>query len=363
MRIFYAGGPGRYRYSCQRHKWRGRVPACPGLAGRVIDDLVSRQVLRALEPAMLELSLAAGEEIERERQRLARHWEQRLERARYESEWAARQYHAVDPENRLVARELERRWEQALREQRRVAEDRDRCLRERPPQRTAEERALIAALASDIPALWRAPGTTPADRQAIVRHLVERVVVTVQGGTEHTDVGIHWAGGFVSRHEILRPVRRYDRLRDWDRLLGRIVELRAAERTAAEIAEHLNREGFRPPKCRASFTAPLVRQLLARRGLSGSDRGPMASGGVLATDEWWLGDLARALDMPYSTLNQWRTRGWTHCRRLPGVQGRWIIWADEDEIKRLRQLRVRLSTWSDEPLPAELTTPKLRDHA
>lgn len=312
---------------------------------------------------MLELSLAAGEDIERERQRLARHWEQRLERARYESEWAARQYQAVDPENRLVARELERRWEQALREQRRVEEDRDRCLRERPPQLTADERVRITAMASDIPALWRAPGTTPADRQAIVRHLVERVVVTVRGGTEHTDVGIHWAGGFVSRHEILRPVRRYDQLHDWDRLLGRIVELRAAGRTAAEIAEHLNREGFRPPKCRASFTAPLVRQLLSRRGLSGPDRDTTASGGSLATDEWWLGDLARALKMPYSTLNRWRVRGWTHCRRLPGTQGRWIIWADEDDIDRLNRLRARLGTWSDEPLPPELTTPKMRGDA
>ena len=166
--------------------------------------------------------------------------------------------------------------------------------------------------------------------------------MTVEGGTEHTDVGIHWAGGFVSRHEILRPVRRYDQLRDWDRLLGRIVELRAADRTAAEIAEHLNREGFRPPKSRSSFTAPLVRQILARQGLSGPDRGTRASGEVLATDEWWLGDLARALKMPYSTLNHWRVRGWAHCRRLPGVQGRWIIRADEDEMNRLRQLRARL---------------------
>ena len=111
------------------------------------------------------------------------------------------------------------------------------------------------------------------------------------------------------------------------------------------------------------FTPPLVRQLLARRGLSGPDRGTRASGGTLGADEWWLGDLARALKMPYSTLNHWRVRGWTHCRRLPGVQGRWIIWADEDERNRLRQLRARLGTWSDEPLPPELTTPKVRDDA
>jgi hypothetical protein len=67
---------------------------------------------------------------------------------------------------------------------------------------------------------------------------------------------------------------------------------------------------------------PLVLQLLARRGLSGPDRGTKVSGGVFGTDEWWLGDLAHTLKMPYSTLNHWRVRGWTHCRRLAGVQGR-----------------------------------------
>ena len=118
-----------------------------------VDDLVAQQVLRALEPAALELSCRALEDVQRDRARLDKHWKQRLERARYEAEDAERRYRAVDPENRLVARTLEQRWEEALRAERQVRDDYDRFLREQPPQLAPEERARIAALSSDLPAL------------------------------------------------------------------------------------------------------------------------------------------------------------------------------------------------------------------
>ena len=107
-----------------------------GLKAAVVDDLVAQQVLRALEPAALELSCRALEDVQRERARLDKHWKQRLERARYEAEDAERRYRAVDPENRLVARSLERRWEETLQAERQVRDDYDRFLREQPPQLT-----------------------------------------------------------------------------------------------------------------------------------------------------------------------------------------------------------------------------------
>src|SRR5207253_1486731 len=101
-------------YLCDRHQKEGTVKVCFGLRGKVLDELVAQQVLRALEPASLELSLHAIADSEAERARLHQHWQQRRERARYEAEDAERRYRAVDPENRLVARSLEQAWEQAL---------------------------------------------------------------------------------------------------------------------------------------------------------------------------------------------------------------------------------------------------------
>ena len=103
MLVAYTTKADRARY-VRRGARTTREPRCQSLAGGALDELVAGQVLRALEPAALELSLRAVADVERERARLDRHWRQRLERARHEAERAARQYHAVEPENRLVAR-------------------------------------------------------------------------------------------------------------------------------------------------------------------------------------------------------------------------------------------------------------------
>ena len=169
----------------------------------------------------------------------------------------------------MVGRELERRWEQALIEQRNAEEEYDRFRRGRPAELTGDEIDMIKSLSKDVPALWRAATTTAADRKEVVRHLVERVAVAVQGETEWVDVTIHWAGGFVSRHEVRRPVRRVEQLRDYPALLARVTELHGTGKTAREIAEALNREGIRPPKRRETYNAAMVRQLLSRQGRSG----------------------------------------------------------------------------------------------
>src|SRR5207244_11113898 len=157
---------------------------CRGLQAGALDELVAQQLLRALEPAALELSLGAAADLQRERQRLALHWQQQLERARDEPQQAERRYRAVDPENRLVARTLEQQWEQALRDERQRQEEYDRFVQQRPPELTDAEKEAIRALASDLPALWRSAATSVVDRQEVLRCLIDRVVGGVQGNTE-----------------------------------------------------------------------------------------------------------------------------------------------------------------------------------
>jgi hypothetical protein len=337
-------------------------PICQGLAGKVLDDLVATQVLAALQPAALELSLAAADDIEREREQLHRNWQQQSERARYEAERAHRQYDAVEPENRLVGRERERRWEEALREQRRLEEEYARFDRGQPASLSPGERAQIRALAENLPALWHAPATTAADRQRIVRLLVEEVIVTVRGESEGVDVTIRWAGGHVSSHQVVRPVQRYQQMAECDKLLNRIDELRKAGRTLAEVAEQLNRDGFHPPKRVPLFTQGILSGLLAKRVRSGPRPRAVMAGGLLGNDEWLLSDLARKLNMPQPTLHRWIRVRWVHARKLPTPGGQWVIWADTDELQRMTRLRTCPRGWSDEPVFGQLTTPKARDN-
>jgi hypothetical protein len=130
--VAYRGRDGRGRYYC-----RGvdlAEPLCQSLFIRELDAIVARQVLAVLEPAALEASLAITEDLQEERRRLDQHWQQRRERARYEADRAERQYQAVEPENRLVARELERRWELTLCEGRELDEEYDRWRQLRPAE-------------------------------------------------------------------------------------------------------------------------------------------------------------------------------------------------------------------------------------
>src|SRR2546423_9192226 len=153
MMVAYSGRASHLRYSCGRAMIEYAEPLCQGLAGRVLDDLVAAQVLAVLEPAALELSLAAADDIEQERARLHRGWQQQVERARYQAERTRRQYDAVEPENRLVVRELERRWEEALKEQRHLEEGYAPFGRGPPRGLSACARAPIRAPAAGPPAL------------------------------------------------------------------------------------------------------------------------------------------------------------------------------------------------------------------
>jgi DNA invertase Pin-like site-specific DNA recombinase len=342
-------------YSCKHHLFCAHQQTCYGLTATEIDGLVAQQTWRALEPAALELSLKALDDVEKERARLDQNWQQSLKRARYEIDRAERRYRAVDPQNRLVAATLEKDWNEALQQERQVQEDYDRFLRTSPPRLTDQERTTIEALAKDIPALWNAPATTNVERKQIVRCLIDRVVVQVRCDSEHVEATIHWKGGYESRHELLRPVRSYAQLRDFEPLLARVVELRQAGSAAEEIAATLNQEGFRPPKRSASFNKVIIYRLLKRRGLIGSERGHDE---LLEPNEWWLTDLARELQMSVSKLRDWSARNWVHYRKTP-LQGYRILWADDDEVKRLKKLLAQ-SHLGRQGYTDDLTTPKVR---
>lgn len=355
MLVAYVGPKAEPRYSCQRQHLEYAESLCQSVAGRVLDELVSQQALAVLEPASVELSLRAADDLQQERERLHQQWQQRVERAGYEVDRAARQYQAVEPENRLVARELERRWEEALLQQRRIEEDYARFHREQPAGLSEQERAAILALAADIPRLWHASQTSPVHRKTILGYLIEKVIVTVQGETERVDVTIHWAGGFTSQHELQRPVARYQQLSYYDQLIARLAALRDAGQTTTQMAHQLNQEGWHPPKRRATFNGPMIRQLLSRNGLVRPRRYRGSAASKLPADQWWFADLACRLDMPQPTLYTWIRRGWVAARQLPGARGQWVIWADHEELKRLRNLRQHCMHRRPEPPPTNLT--------
>jgi DNA invertase Pin-like site-specific DNA recombinase len=313
------------RYVCAEMATTFGAPRCQSISARPVDERMTALLLGVLSPPALEVSLQVAEDLELERQQQHRQWKLRLERAAYETVLARRRYEAVDPQNRLVARTLERDWEAALAAEEALHADHQRTVQREPERLSEAEKTAIRHLAQDIPALWRAPSTSARDRQTIARILLERVVILVHGDSERAELTCHWAGGVVTQHPLIRPVRRFEQLEQFEPLLSRIADLRAGGATAQVIADCLNAEGWRPPK-RATFNAPMVRRLLQRRGL-GAAR-PIWSGHVPREDEHevTLQELADRLGAHRQTVYGWLRRGRLNGRLAQvGMQRIWLV--------------------------------------
>jgi len=359
MGVHYCGHSKPFRYTCPTGRRDPDVPRCQSLSGRVLDELVVEKMMRALQPAALELSLTAADDLKKERQRLDQDWRQRLERCQYEADRAQRQYQAVEPENRLVARELERQWEQSLQQVKALSEDYARFRQTHPVTLSDKERELIRSLSENLPALWSASTTSASDRQRVLRLLIQRITVHVHDSSEHVDVTLEWSGGFASQHELVRPVYGYHQLADHSRLIDRIEDLRRQGQTFEGIAQQLNREGFKPLQRAPQFHKDIICRIFRRLRKQRPSAREIDKQAQLGENEWYILSLAAQLQLPKNTLHAWARRGWLHViRQLPGSRGRMICWADADEIDRLTRLRDTPRNWWDLPLPAQLTTPR-----
>ena len=356
------------RYCCQRRHHTYGEPRCQQMAARFLDDHVVARVLSALAPAALELSVTAAGQIEARRAEVDRIWRQRLERADFACDRARRQYQLAEPENRLVARQLEREWEAALAERASLGEEYERYQRQRPARLSPAELAAIHALAGDIPALWAAPTTTVADRKRLLRAVIESVQVTADGATERVHATVTWAGGHQTHADLLRPVARIDQLSYYSALTDRVTALAGQGLGNAAIVGQLAIEGFRTPHQHERFHDGEIQHLIRRLGLRpGLDHDHRTDQGSLGPSQWWLATLAREIGMPAATLFGWLKRGWITGRQDTRAPYRWIITADQAEVERLRALHQlpagyhNRRRWTDTGIPIDSSQDKETD--
>jgi DNA invertase Pin-like site-specific DNA recombinase len=342
------------RYLCAGQHASYGAPFCQSLKSAPVDAQVTSVVLQALEPAALEASLAVAADLQAERAVLEQQWRHRLERAQYKVDQARRRYASTEPENRLVARTLEREWEEALAEQVRLAADHERFCRERPPSPDPTELAGIRQLTADLPALWQASTTTHEERQTIVRLLLERVLITVLDACEQVRLECHWHGASKTTHTLIRPVARMKALSTYPALLARAVDLHQVGNGCADIAAILNHEAWRPPKRRDTFTADMVRRLLISAGVIEPGLRRPRTISERQPDEWTIRELAEQLGVPQPTLYNWVRNG-----RLPnrsvkaGAGSAKLVTADAATIANLKMIRATPPPWRRLPPVAD----------
>jgi len=345
MGVFYRTSHGQngFIYRCFWEQAHYGGACCQQLAGECLDTHITALVLDAIAPAALEVSLKAAEQVEQDRAAVEKIWTQRLERADYLVDRARRSHHLAEPENRLVVRQLEAEWEQALADRETLREQHARFKATAPRTLSSAERDAIRSLAGDLPTLWHAPTTTDTDRKHLLRLLIERVEVTVIGESEQVETAITWAGGHRTTTCLVRPVAKYEQLSYYPQLLERVAQLADQGHGARQIAGRLNDEGYRPPKRAERFAEGAVHDLLRRlnriKSQGRSTRAPHQH--LLGADDWWASDLCTRLQIPSSTMHSWITRGWVDARKLEARGGMWIIHADPAEQQRLRELHNR----------------------
>ncbi len=278
LRVVYTGrAPGTPKYRCEGQNLMLALPRCMGFGAWRVDEAIGGEMLRALAPLALTAALEAErmhKEQEAEGLRIA---ELELVQARYEATLAERRYAACDPDNRLIAAQLEKSWEETLRRVRACEEKLGGGVEPRaiePPALESPgalapsddgEGLSLDRLADDLETAWHAPGTTMRCRQRLVRALIEEIVVDVDEAAGEVVLVIHWKGGQHSELRVRKPRTGEHRCRASDDAIA-VVRTMAGRWPDDQIAACLNRMGFRTGQDK-SWTDRRVRSLRETHGI------------------------------------------------------------------------------------------------
>ena len=342
MSVRYSGPYNDYPvYCCRADKDQTATSLCQEVRATAVDDLVARILLEALAPDQIKIAVAAVDQMTNEARQIEQQWSLRRERARYEAERARRQYDAVEPENRLVARSLERAWEDRLRAADAVEQEYRQWRQRDPIVLQAEDYKALEALASDLPTLWRSPTTRPEERKRILRLIIQEVLLDQKRSRGEVWVKIIWQTGAVSEHRMLRRVHSYnDDYADLDYLRDRIIQLNAEGLMDKQVAAVLNEEGVVSARQRP-FTYENVWVLRKRWGLPAVKLNPIGANPPQWPDgSYSVQGAAAALGVTTQVIFDYLTKGLLTGRQIAKGQP-WQIDLTTEQIDRLRQRLLR----------------------
>lgn len=286
-------------YVCQREMVEQAGLVCQNISGQAIDEAVAQLLFETLTPLSLEVALAVQQEI------AARHADadhlrvKQVERAKYEADLARQRYLRVDPNNRLVADELEADWNAALRALEQAQAERERQRQQDQLRVDDEVQAQVMALATDFPRVWHAPTTTDRDRKRMVRLLIEDV--TLIKTPHQLTVQVRFRGGLAKPLTLPAPQQSWQTWQTAPEIVAEIDRL-LDDHTDQEVAAILAARGLHAGKG-TPFRARLVGNIRREYGLrSRYDR--LRATGLLTADE-----LAAKLEVNRATVNHWRQAG------------------------------------------------------
>jgi len=327
LTVHYTGNGGIYPcYLCNRLRREALASKdCMNFRCDLLDAAITEEVLKALQPAEIELALAALAELESRDRALSRQWQMRLERAEYEAALAERRYQEVDPSQRLVAATLERRWNDALVQWEDLKKQAAESLRQQARVATPEQKAQVLALARDLPRVWHAPTTSAKDRKRMLRLLIKDITVEKPLHAKQLLAHIRWQGGACTDLCVQLPPNRADRVRYPAAVVDRVRHL-AQSLPDGDIAEGLNQEG-QVGALGKPLTAAMIKWIRYRHQI------PKAR--LVRPEERTVQHVAQRFGVSPNVVYYWIERGVIQARRLNAGSPYWITLNETDE-QRLR---------------------------
>jgi len=325
LTVRYTGNGGIYPcYLCNRLRREGSASKdCISFRCDLLDAAIAEEVLKALQPAEIELALAALQELESRERTISRQWQMRLERAEYETALAERRYQEVDPAQRLVAGTLERRWNDALLQLEDLKKQAAEFLRQEARVATPEQKAKVLALAKNLPRVWHAPTTQAKDRKRMLRLLIKDITVEKPLRPKQILAHIRWQGGACTDICVQLPPNIADRVRYSVAVVDRVRHL-AQSLPDADIADCLNQEG-QVSALGKPFTSSMIQWIRYRYQI------PRAK--LVQSDELTVQQVAERFRVSPNVVYYWIDRGVIQARRLNAGSPYWITLNQTDERK------------------------------
>src|ERR1035438_338400 len=307
----------RPSYECSSRADRLTTPTCRSVAAATVDEAVTAALLDALTPEQVTLALAAADQVTDRHQRVSRAAELAVERARYDADRAERSFHAVEPENRLVARTLEARWETRLAVLAEAEQSLEATRDALPP---LPGRADLQKLAADLPALWHAPTTSNKDRKRLLRTLIADVTMLPEQQPDQVRIGIRWHTGATDEVTAARAVHPGTAKRSPAAAIELVRRLGPAT-SNDELAARLNAAGLHTGHGHP-FDIAAVQWIRHAHKIPPPD--PYAAGEIS------VAEAAQRLSCSTGVLYHWISTGQLAARRGPGTRF-CIPWNDETE--------------------------------
>jgi excisionase family DNA binding protein len=282
LHVAYTGDRGNTaRYHCQGAHLNHGAERCISFGNFRVDQGVGAEVIRLLKPLGIDAAIRAIEAQDVEADQTRRQAELALEQARYEAGHARRQYDAVDPDNRLVAGELERRWNDALLAARQLEAKLEAMTVRRAPPMSQAERSRLMALGADLERAWHHPAATPETRKRILRTVLSEIIARVEG--EQINLVLHWQGG---DHTTISVRKNGPGKHRWttDASTDEMIRELARQMPDAAIAGALNRAGKRTGKGN-SWTEARLRSYRSSHDIAVYRQGERAERGELTLEE------------------------------------------------------------------------------